>query len=164
MRCCCCCCCCFLHSAHWLPTRKKLLYTVANPARGLLNREKRKRKRKYGSGLTRDGGFGFPVPPQKPCRTRLAHAQRFGGAKSLMLYPKLWSFQPLLYDLNIGIIFETESSLKDRWNTLSPSLHRLYRYIFPVNFSDVSYQYCFISLDQPAKVANPARGQLNREN
>ena len=41
---CCCCCCCFSHSAHWLPTRKKLLYTVANPARGLLNREKRKRK------------------------------------------------------------------------------------------------------------------------
>ena len=34
------CCCCFSHSAHWLPTRKKLLYTVANPARGLLNREK----------------------------------------------------------------------------------------------------------------------------
>ena len=27
-------------SAYWLPTRKKLLYTVANPARGLLNREK----------------------------------------------------------------------------------------------------------------------------
>ena len=26
-------------SAYWLPTRKKLLYTVANPARGLLNRE-----------------------------------------------------------------------------------------------------------------------------
>ena len=39
---CCCCCCCFSHSAHWLPTRKKLLYTVANPARGLLNREKKK--------------------------------------------------------------------------------------------------------------------------
>ena len=37
-----CCCCCFSHSAHWLPTRKKLLYTVANPARGLLNREKKK--------------------------------------------------------------------------------------------------------------------------
>ena len=31
--------CCFSHSAHWLPTRKKLLYTVANPARGLLNSE-----------------------------------------------------------------------------------------------------------------------------
>ena len=30
-------CCCFSHSAHWLPARKKLLYTVANPARGLLN-------------------------------------------------------------------------------------------------------------------------------
>ena len=32
------CYCCFSHSAHWLPTRKKLLFTVANPARGLLNR------------------------------------------------------------------------------------------------------------------------------
>ena len=32
-------------SAHWLPTRKKLLYTVANPARGLLNREKNKNKK-----------------------------------------------------------------------------------------------------------------------
>ena len=29
-----------------LPTRKKLLYTVANPARGLLNREKKKTKKK----------------------------------------------------------------------------------------------------------------------
>ena len=43
-------CCCFSHSAHWLPTRKKLLYTVANPARGLLNREK-KEKKKSGSAL-----------------------------------------------------------------------------------------------------------------
>ena len=33
------------HSAHWLPARKKLLYTVANPARGLLNREKKKKKK-----------------------------------------------------------------------------------------------------------------------
>ena len=40
-------CCCFSHPAHWLPTRKKLkktLYTVANPARGLLNRKKKKKK------------------------------------------------------------------------------------------------------------------------
>ena len=36
-------CCCFSHSAHWLPTRKKLLHTVANPARGLLNREIKKK-------------------------------------------------------------------------------------------------------------------------
>ena len=36
--------CCFSHSAYWLPTRKKLLYTVVNPARGLLNREKIKIK------------------------------------------------------------------------------------------------------------------------
>ena len=42
--------CCFSHSAHWLPTRKKLLYTVANPARGLLNRGK-KSKEKSGSAL-----------------------------------------------------------------------------------------------------------------
>ena len=42
VQCCCCCCCCFSHSAHWLPTRKKLVYTVANPARGLLNRKKKK--------------------------------------------------------------------------------------------------------------------------
>ena len=46
--------CCFSHSAHWLPTRKKLLYTVANPARGLLNREKKKKKK---SGST-------PPPPR----------------------------------------------------------------------------------------------------
>ena len=40
-----CCYCCFSHSAYWLPTRKKLLYTVANPARGLLNREKRTKEK-----------------------------------------------------------------------------------------------------------------------
>ena len=45
----CCCCCCFSHSAHWLSTRKKLLYMVANPARGLLNRRKKRRKKKSGS-------------------------------------------------------------------------------------------------------------------
>ena len=39
--------CCFLHSAYWLPTRKNysVLYTVANPARGLLNREKRTKEK-----------------------------------------------------------------------------------------------------------------------
>ena len=36
---------CFSHLAYWLPTRKKLLYTVVNPARGLLNREKKKKKK-----------------------------------------------------------------------------------------------------------------------
>ena len=35
-----CCCCCFSHSA-LVANPKKLLYKVANPARGLLNREKR---------------------------------------------------------------------------------------------------------------------------
>ena len=47
----------FSHSAHWLPTRKKLLYTVANPTRGLLNREKKKKK-KSGSA---------PPPPPARC-------------------------------------------------------------------------------------------------
>ena len=44
----CCCCRCFFHSAYWLPTRKKLLIvhnTVANPARGLPNREKRTKEK-----------------------------------------------------------------------------------------------------------------------
>ena len=36
---------CFSHSAYWLPTRKNLLYTVANPARGLLNRDKKKKEK-----------------------------------------------------------------------------------------------------------------------
>ena len=36
---------CLTFSAYWLPTRKKLLYTVANPARGLLNREKRTKEK-----------------------------------------------------------------------------------------------------------------------
>ena len=49
------CCGCFSHSAYWLPTRKTTLYKVANPARGLLNTEKKK-KRKSGSVP--------PTPPQ----------------------------------------------------------------------------------------------------
>ena len=36
---------CFLHAAYCLPTRKKLLYTVANPAHGLVNKEKKKKKK-----------------------------------------------------------------------------------------------------------------------
>ena len=41
------CCCCFSHSVRWLPTRKnyQVLYTVANPARGLLNRKKNEEKK-----------------------------------------------------------------------------------------------------------------------
>ena len=54
-----CCCCCFSHSAYWLPTRKKLLYTVANPARGLLNREKR----------TKEKVWQHTCPPPPPPHT-----------------------------------------------------------------------------------------------
>ena len=48
----------FSHSAHWLLTRKKqkLLYTVANPARGLLNRGKKKKKK--------SGSAPPPSPPR----------------------------------------------------------------------------------------------------
>ena len=49
---------------HWLPTRKKLLYTVANPARGLLNREKKKKK-KSGS-----------APPPRPPRARCSFGEK----------------------------------------------------------------------------------------
>ena len=48
----------FSHSTHWLPTRKKLLYTLANPARGLLNREKKKKKKSLAAPL--------PSPPPPP--------------------------------------------------------------------------------------------------
>ena len=63
---CCCCCCCFSHSAHWLPTRKKLLYTVANPARGMLNREKKKKKK----------SLAAPLPPPPPTRALLVGENR----------------------------------------------------------------------------------------
>ena len=53
-----CYCCCLSHSAHWLPTRKKLLYTVANLARGLLNREKNK--------IKKSGSASPPPPPPSP--------------------------------------------------------------------------------------------------
>ena len=39
------CFCCFLHAAYCLSNRKKLLYTVASPAHGLLNKEKKKEKK-----------------------------------------------------------------------------------------------------------------------
>ena len=58
-------CCCFSHSAHWLPTRKKLLYTVANPARGLLNRGKKKKK----------SGSAPPSPPPPP-RARCSFGEK----------------------------------------------------------------------------------------
>ena len=56
-----CCCCCFSHSAHWLPTRKKLLYTVANPACSLLDRKKKKKK-------VWQRLFPPPPPPPPPLR------------------------------------------------------------------------------------------------
>ena len=37
--------CCFSHSAYWPPTRKNYTLHVANPARGLLNRERRTKEK-----------------------------------------------------------------------------------------------------------------------
>ena len=62
-----CCCCCFSHSAHWLPTRKKLLYTVANLARGLLNREKKKKKKKKVWQPPAPPSLPPPPPPRARC-------------------------------------------------------------------------------------------------
>ena len=64
-----CCCCCFSHSAHWLPTRKKLLYTVANSARGLLNRQKKKKK-------TSGSAPPSPTPPPPPPRALLVRKKK----------------------------------------------------------------------------------------
>ena len=61
------CCCCFSHSAHWLPTRKKLLYTVANPARGLLNREKKKKKK----------SLAAPPPPPRALLVRRKKKKKY---------------------------------------------------------------------------------------
>ena len=64
-------CCCFSHSAHWLPTRKKLLYTVANPARGLLNRILKKKS------------LAAPRPPlpPPPRRARRIHMSCLGATQ-----------------------------------------------------------------------------------
>ena len=53
-------CCCFSHSVHWLPTRKQLFYTVANPARSLLNRKKKRKKKVWQR----------PPPPSPPRAAR----------------------------------------------------------------------------------------------
>ena len=60
----------FSHSAHWLPTRKKLLYTVANPARGLLNREKKKKK-----------SLAAPLPPPPQTQEHFEHFEHIRKVK-----------------------------------------------------------------------------------
>ena len=50
----------FLTFSALVATRKKLLYTVANPARGLLNREKKKKKK---------SGSAPPPPPPRAARS-----------------------------------------------------------------------------------------------
>ena len=53
-----CCCLLFLTFSALVADSKKLLYTVANPARGLLNRGKKKKKKKYGSAPPPRCSFG----------------------------------------------------------------------------------------------------------
>ena len=55
-----------------LPTRKKLLYTVANPARGLLNREKNKNK-KSGSAPPPPARCSFGEKKLKKLKNHATH-------------------------------------------------------------------------------------------
>ena len=57
----CCCLLLFLTFSALVANPKKLLYTVANPARGLLNREKKKKKK---------SGSAPPPPPRARCSFR----------------------------------------------------------------------------------------------
>ena len=74
-----------------LVTRKKLLYTVANPARGLLNREKKKKKREK-------SGSAPPPPPRARCS--------FGGKKRKrkrkIVNNGIWSFLDYVEDIAAG--------------------------------------------------------------
>ena len=59
----CCCCLLFLTFSVLVANPKKLLYTVANPARGLLNREKRTKEKSLAA-------YPPPPPPRTPHTAR----------------------------------------------------------------------------------------------
>ena len=61
----------FLTFSALVANPKKLLYTVANPARGLLNREKKKKK-KSGS-----------APPPPPPRARCSFGEKIKTIKTI---------------------------------------------------------------------------------
>ena len=95
----------FLTFSALVASPKKLLYTVANPARGLLNREKKKKKK---------SGSAFPPPP--PPRA----ARSEGKKKKLLLFKeKIWMHLDLLSILQsrgkIVVVFFT---LTDRASTI----------------------------------------------
>ena len=157
--CCCCCCCCFSHSAHWLPTRKKLFYTVANPARGLLNREKRKRK-----------SLAAPPPPSPPRAKRKKKKTRDA---STFIYRRYASRR---YAGGLG-----PSRIRTRIPTTRQlgqwvSLRKTLRFRVQLQLSQsrcaslfswrclAAYGHTYSkSMDEPGnKAANPARGQLSR--
>ena len=77
------CCCCFSHSAHWLPTRKNLLYTVANPARGLLNREKKKKKKSLAAPPPARArcSFGEKKKKKKKITRRIHMSRRYASRR-----------------------------------------------------------------------------------
>ena len=88
---------CFLHSAHWLPTRKKLLYTVANPARGLLNRGKNGllnwgKKKKSGSEF----GLARRVRQSRSASTRVSPRTFFSKLSKLSKHQPPRKVQQLL--------------------------------------------------------------------
>ena len=80
----CCCCCCFSHPAYWLPTRKH--YTVANPARGLLNREKR----------LKEEVWRHTPPPPTPHTARSEKKSRYASTGATQVLVGLASVQGYL--------------------------------------------------------------------
>ena len=79
-------CCLFLTFSVLVANPKKLLYTVANPARGLLNRGKKKKKKKSGSAPP-------PTPPprcsfgEKKNTRRIYMSRRYAGRRYAGLGP-----------------------------------------------------------------------------
>ena len=69
-------CCCFSHSRYWLPTRKKILYTVANPARGLLNRGGKNKKKSLAA---------HPLPPTPPIPPHCSSDTPFWVASGILV-------------------------------------------------------------------------------
>ena len=132
--------CCFSHSAHWLPTRKKLLYTVANPARGLLNREKKKKK-KSGSVHARQKRTMLPNGQQSRALAFLRMAMY------VKQHVEFLSLLQAMFEYHLNLLIAQEVELRSDFEFSSLKT----RYIWSSYISRVWIN----------RVANPARGQLN---
>ena len=84
-------------SVYWLPTRRKLLYTVANPARGLLNRDKKKKKKKSGKYMSIEEIIAVGIESFVSCAPRVAgkksgNISRWNFVKAIESNPSKSSF------------------------------------------------------------------------